>query len=287
MQPLTFFGPVFFAIFLWWFTTGLIIAVYGRSPRLVSICFGGATVALFAAMWGLVATRPFTQPLHIYIAFSCGLVIWGWQTASYYLGYVTGPRSQQAAADVTDLSIQDDVVYRFRLAFRAGVYHELLVVLFVLLLVGLTWSSANQWGLWIFVAMWIMHSSAKLNVFLGVRNFRIELLPSHLHHLDGLLNKQPSNAFFPVSVVAASTVSLFMFYQAIIPRTAPSQAIGYLLVATMIGLGVIEHLLLVMPIPATLYGWGIRRLPSTAVTENTPRQKNAPLRAMPKQMIEG
>ncbi|MBK8987089.1 MAG: DUF3623 domain-containing protein [Chloroflexi bacterium] len=284
MQLLTVIGPILFAVFLWWFTTGLVIAVYGRSPRLVRLCFGGATVALLAALWGLVATRPFTQPPHIYLAFSCGLVIWGWQTASYYLGYVTGPQGKDTAIKQPP---QDDLVYRFRHAFRAGLYHELLVLAFALLLIALTWSHANQWGLWIFLAMWLMHSSAKLNVFLGVRNFRMELLPPHLHALDGLLGKQPSNFFFPISVMVASIVSLFLFYQAIIPRTTPSQAIGYLLVSTMIGLGVIEHLLLVLPIPATLYGWGIRPLPPTAVAETMSAPTNAPLRAMPKQMIEG
>ncbi len=284
MQPLSFILPVLFAIFLWWFTTGLIIVVYGRSARLMHLCFVGATMALLFAFWGLIATRPFTHPVAIYLAFTCGLVIWGWQTASYYLGYVKGPGRQQATGRNRESLTPTD---RFWRALWSGIYHELLVVVFVVVLAGLTWPYANRWGFWIFVAMWLMHSSAKLNVFLGVRNFRMEFLPSHLHHLGALLNKQTNNAFFPISVVVASTVTLFLFYKAIEPGATPSQTIGSLLVATMMGLGVIEHLLLILPIPATLYGWGIRPLPPMQGAEDDgQRLQSTTLRVMPKQMVE-
>jgi len=287
MQPLTFLAPVCFAVFLWWFTTGLIIAVYGRSPRLIHLCFAGSTGAMVLGVWGLVVTRPFTQPRDVYLAFTCGLVIWGWQTASYYLGYVKGPRSNLEEKDEANL-LSQSMAYRFRLAFRTGLYHELLVVAFALLLTALTWSYANRWGLWIFLAMWIMHSSAKLNVFLGVRNFRTVLLPSHLHHLDKLLNKQPNNAFFPFSVVIATSVTLAFFYKGVVPGTPPSETVGFLLLATMIALGVLEHLMLVLPIPVTLYGWGLRALPPTAVSDSAhTRQKKASLQALPNQMIDG
>lgn len=284
MQPFSFILPVLFAVFLWWFTTGLIIVVYGRSARLIRLCFVGSTVALLLAFWGLIATRPFTQPHHIYLAFTCGLVIWGWQTASYYLGYVKGPRGKEPAAKDKELARPFD---RFWRALQSGIYHELLVVVFVAVLAGLTWPYANRWGFWIFLAMWLMHSSAKLNVFLGVRNFRMEFLPPHLHHLDGLLNKQSNNTFFPLSIVVASTVTLFLFYKAIEPGATSAQTIGSLLIATMMGLGVIEHLLLVLPIPATLYGWGIRPLPPMpGADEDAQRPSNTTLRVIPTQMIE-
>jgi putative photosynthetic complex assembly protein 2 len=283
MQLLFFIRPVLFAIFLWWFTTGVIIAVYGRSPRLARLCFTAFTGALLVSLWGLVATRPFSDPRYVYLAFVCGLLIWGWQTASYYLGYVVGPPPK------TDEPLSIKQSRRFWLALRSGLYHELVVIGFALLLFALTWSYPNRWGLWIFLAMWLMHASARLNVFLGVRNFKIEFLPSHLHHLNAYVSKQSNNLFLPISVVVASSVSLALVYRAIAPGATPGETIGYLLVATMMFLGIVEHVLLVLPIPVALWGWGVRRLPITEPLEivSLPPQKTAVLPALPRQMVEG
>lgn len=293
MQLLTFLCPVLYALFLWWFTTGLIIVVYGRSLRLVRLWFLGATLTSGIALWGLVATRHQTQPRDVYLAFTCGLVIWGWQTASYYLGYITGlrhPEPEHLHAGVPSKQPRR-LTSRFWQAVGASLYHELFVIGIALLLIILTWSQANRWGLWIYLAMWVMHLSAKINVFLGVRNFRIEFLPAHLHHLDGLLNKQTSNVFLPVSVVMASSIALAMFYRGIAPGASPSQTTGYLLLGTMIGLGILEHILLILPISATIWGWGVRLLPKVGGKESVPRRHAGPsMRALPKQneqMIEG
>lgn len=283
MELLFFLRPILFAIFLWWFTTGVIIAVYGRSLRLVRLCFAAFTGALLVSLWGLVATRPFSEPRYVYLAFVCGLLIWGWQTASYYLGYIVGPRPK------TNESLPISQSRRFWLALRSGLYHELVVIAFALLLIALTWSYPNRWGLWIFLAMWLMHASARLNVFLGVRNFKIEFLPSHLHHLNAYVNKQSTNFFLPVSVIIASSVSLALVYRAIAPGATPGETVGYLLVATMMFLGIVEHVLLVLPVPVALWGWGVRRLPFTEPLESVslPPQKTAVLPTLPRQMVEG
>ena len=49
---------------------------------------------------------------------------------------------------------------------------------------ALTRDGANQVGLWTFVILWAMRQSAKLNVFLGVRNLSEEFLPEHLRYLE-------------------------------------------------------------------------------------------------------
>ncbi len=283
MDLLFFLRPILFAIFLWWFTTGVIIAVYGRSLRLVRLCFAVFTGALLVSMWGLVATRPFSEPRYVYLAFVCGLLIWGWQTASYYLGYVVGPPPK------ANESLPINQSRRFWLALRSGLYHELVVIAFALLLLALTWSYPNRWGLWIFLAMWLMHASARLNVFLGVRNFKIEFLPSHLHHLNAYVNKQANNFFLPISVIIASSVSLALVYRAIAPGAAPGESVGYLLVATMMILGIFEHVLLVLPVPVALWGWGVRRLPAAEPAEATvsSRQHKIVLPALPRQVTEG
>jgi putative photosynthetic complex assembly protein 2 len=288
MQPLLLLLPVFYALFLWWFTTGLIMATYGRSPRTVQRSFAGATLLMLAALGGIIATRQSSSISAVYLAVTCGTILWGWHMASYYLGFITGPHpwvlpvSNGRKRDLLGLG------QRFQRALRASLYHELLVLGFVLLLAALTWAQANSWGLWSFVTLWLMHISAKLNIFLGVRNFRMEFLPAHLHRLEDLLTKRPINPFFPVSVVGATAAGLFMLQQALGAETAPGQATGLLLVGVMILLGVFEHWLLVLPLPATLWGWGVRSLPQSDVTEvEARRRQNPAMRALPEHGIEG
>jgi putative photosynthetic complex assembly protein 2 len=275
MQPLTILGPLLYATFLWWFLTGLIMAIYGRSPLLIRAAFGVATLLLLAALGGVVATRHALDPRSVYLAVTCGLVIWGWHTVSYYLGFVTGP-----TAAVTRSNPPQDLAGRFRQALRASLYHELLILACALLLAALTWAQANRWGLWVFLTMWLMHLSAKLNIFLGVRNFRMEFLPSHLHHLDALVNKQPSNPFLPASVIVASSAALLFGYRALAPGALPGETVGFLMTATLIGLGVLEHLLLVLPLPAILWGWGTRPLHRLNRREHEERREKARLSAV-------
>ena len=130
-----------------------------------------------------------------------------------------------------------------------------------------------------------MHSIAKLNVFLGVRNFRIEFLPPHLHFLSPLLSRRISNPFFPLSMAAATTVAVLLIVRAFAPDTDAGQATGLLLVGTMICLGILEQLLLVLPLPATLWGWGLRPLPERPDAEQNRarRQKGASLQTLPEQ----
>lgn len=255
-------GPALYALFLWWFSSGLIMALYGRSRRTLQWGFAVATLLFVLALVGLLATRHRTDALSVYLAFTCGVVAWGWVLAIYYFGFVTGPgaakvdgaHAQQAAQPVR-------LRERFGRALRVSIYHELFAIAFVLVVAALTWSSPNRWGFWIVLALWIMHTSGKLNVFLGVRNFHVEFLPPHLRFLETLLTKKNVNALFPFSVIGASTVALFFFYGALAVDPTSAEGTGYLLVGFMISLGVLEHMLLVLPLPVTLLGWGVRPLP--------------------------
>jgi len=288
MQPLMFLLPMLSAFFLWWFTTGLIMAVYGRSPRTVRLYFVGATGVMLLALAGLVATRHLTNIGGVYLAISCGVLVWGWHMASYYLGFVTG-RLPLALPAKPSWRAAPTLGQRFRLALQASLDHELLVLGFGLLLAVLTWSAANRWGFWTFLTLWLMHTSAKLNVFFGVRNFRMEFLPAHLHTLGKLLSKRPISEFFPFSVGIASSVGALLLYRGFAGDAAVTDATGMLLVGTMILLGVLEHWLLVLPVPLTLWGWGVRPLPEPTVLEEeaATRQTTTTIRAMREQVSEG
>lgn len=259
MQTLALLLPLLYALFFWWFSTGLVMVLYGRSPRARHWGFAAATLLLLGALWIAAATRGLDGSGAVYAAYTAGVVIWGWQTASYYLGYITGPREQ------ADLPAPSALSGRFWRALRASLYHELVAAAFAGLLFLLTRGAANRWALWTYLALWGMHSSAKLTVFFGVRNFHIQMMPDHMHHLERLLGKRSSNGLLLLSVTLASSVALTFYFRAILPATSSGTASGYVLLGTLILLGVLEHLLLVLPLPATLWGWRIRPLPTTTV----------------------
>lgn len=256
MSAMDFLLPFAFAIFLWWFSTGSIIAVYTVSRYFMTLAFALSTVMMLVALALVWVTRDGTEVRHVYIAATCGVVLMGWQLSSYYLGFITGPRQEDRDLD----GASETLLRRFGIALSSGLYHETLTLIMAVILVWMTWQQPNRWAFWMYLALWLMHSSAKLNVFLGVRNFRIDLLPDGLRHLDALLTKQESNVLFPFSVIVASSVALALLYQGVAPGTADFQATGLILVATMIGLGIIEHVMMVLPFSVIFYGWGLRHV---------------------------
>lgn len=258
MHPLTILFPVLYTLFLWWFTTGAIMAVYGRSRQVVRAYFAAASLLLVLALAGLVTTRQLDSPLGVYLAVTCGVVAWGWQVAGYYLGFVTGADGLRT---VERLSRRSTIGERFRLALYVSLYHELAAVGVGVLIALIAWGQPNPWGLWMYVALWLLHTSARLSVFLGVRNFRVDLLPSSMHYLDRLLGRRRNNAFLMWAVIIGTSSTLLLVFLGVLPTTEPAQSAGLLMVATMVALGVLEHLLLVLPLPAVLWGWGIRMLP--------------------------
>lgn len=286
MQP--FYQPVLFALFVWWFVTGLVFVAYGRSPRVTHLCFLAATTVMLLAVAGFIYALEMVTPAGVYLSLTCGILIWGWHVSGYYLGYITGPERSAHFYEMVGNGRSATPFARFKYALQASIYHELLIVSFLALLIFLSNGSPNRWGLWIFIALWIMHALAKLNVFLGVRNFRIEFLPAHLHKLDRLLSKQASNPLMPVTALFGTSIALVLTYRGIMPGTAPDQVVGHLAVGTMLILGVVENILLILPLPATLWGWGLRALPESAHLPAEPHQKKQPaLRIFSKQVAEG
>ena len=83
--------PVVYALFFWWFSTGVIIYLDGLARSTFKWTMAGATGLLVAALGGLVASSDDTSVTGAYLAFSCGLLVWAWQEVAFLLGYVTGP----------------------------------------------------------------------------------------------------------------------------------------------------------------------------------------------------
>jgi putative photosynthetic complex assembly protein 2 len=121
--------------------------------------------------------------------------------------------------------------------------------------VALAWSAANWVGAATFGLLWVMRLSAKFNLYLGVRNPGIELLPPQLGYLASFFGRRRWNALLPLSIAAAAGVVAWLA-QSAIAATDPFEAAAYGLVAALAALALLEHVFLVLPWSVgRLWGW--------------------------------
>ena len=242
--------PILYVLFVWWFSTGLIIYLDALPRQTFRWTMLGTTALLLAALYGLVASRDDPTVAGAYHAFSSGLMVWGWLEVSFLLGYITGPRKEPCPEGCT-------TGRRFGLALRAVLYHELATAVGAAVVVAMTWGGANQVGAWTFLVLWGMRCSAKLNLFLGARNLNAEFLPAHLRFLVSYLPKKRMNLLFPLSITA-STAILVVLVQRLLAADAAA-ATGLTVVAALMALAILEHWFLMLPLPdAALWKWALR-----------------------------
>ena len=173
----------------------------------------GNSVVLAGAVYGLWASSSSATIGGAFIAFSCGLLIWGWHTMSYYMGVITGPRREPCPPGCSGLE-------RFFLAIATSLYHEVAIIATAGLLVWISWGQPNLFGLWTFLLLWASHVSAKLNVFFGVRNLNVEFIPDRLSYLASFFRQRPMNLLFPFSVTAGTIVTTMLVQEATYAATA-------------------------------------------------------------------
>ena len=63
-------------------------------------------------------------------------------------------------------------------AVQSVIYHEFAIAATAAAIYAIVGSGENTTGLWSFVILWLMRLSAKLNVYLGVRNLSENFLPA-------------------------------------------------------------------------------------------------------------
>ncbi|WP_455371981.1 putative photosynthetic complex assembly protein PuhE [Limibacillus halophilus] len=245
-------APILFALFVWWFSTGVIIYLDGLPKQTFRWSMAGATLLLAGSLYGLQVTAGDASVSGAYWAFTFGLLAWGWQEISFYMGYVTGPRKERCPEGCRGWK-------HFLHAIGTSLYHELAIIASAGAVLAVTWEQPNQVGLWTFIVLWWMHQSAKLNVFLGVRNLNEEFLPDHLQFLRGFLTKKPMNLLFPVSVTVSTVIGAMLVEAAVAAPDGSFEAVGMTLLATMMILAILEHWFLVVPLPAAkLWHWGLK-----------------------------
>jgi putative photosynthetic complex assembly protein 2 len=243
--------PVLFALFVWWFSTGLIIYLDGLPRSTFRWSMIGATALLAFSLSQLPGAAADTSVAGAYRGFTYGMLAWGWQEISFYLGYVTGPRPERCAPGCAGWR-------HFLHALEVSLYHEIAIAVTAAFIVITSWGEPNQVATWTFLVLWWMHESARLNVFLGVRNVSEQFVPAHLDFLKSFLRKRPMNLLFPFSVTLSTVALVMMVQKAITPGLDHGISAGIVFVATMMGLAIIEHWVLVLPLPFdALWSWSL------------------------------
>ena len=163
---------------------------------------------LALALWLIAVTASEATAQSAYVAFACGIVVWGWQLLGFLHRLCHRAEQERLRA-----GLERACRASFRRS-RTSVYHELAAILGAVALVALTYGQPNRIALWTYIILWLMHSSAKLNLFLGVPNLGAEMLPGHLAFLTSFMARRPMNALFPVSVTAGTAGSALLFLSA-------------------------------------------------------------------------
>lgn len=238
-----------FCVFVWWFGTGLLLwAQHRRQARAVLTATTGVAMV---SILGLVWTAEDTGPWGAYLAFCSAIGVWAWHELLFLKGWLTGPRRGPCPADATGWR-------RFRYGLEVVLHHELALAATVLLLVLANWGAPNQVGVATFVVLWVMRLSAKLNVFLGVRNLAVDFIPDELDYLPSYFRRSPLNPLMPWSLLFGSLALSWFTGRAV--TTSGFESLGATLVGALLGLALLEHLFLTLPVPdAWLWRWLIRR----------------------------
>jgi putative photosynthetic complex assembly protein 2 len=247
---------VSFAIFVWWFGTGAILYLDNLAKatfRWSLIIFGGIAGA------ALVCVAKLGDQLTVsgaYAGFVCAICVWGWVELSFLTGVITGPNKMPWRMPVAEQP--ERKFQRLKMALSALLYHELLIAFFGLLIFLLSYDKQNQVAMATYLVLWVMRSSSKVNLFLGVRNWSAEFLPDHLRYMKSFFKRRAMNWLFPISI----TVSLICLYQLSLevfaPQTTVEQKTGLILVGALLALGLIEHLLMVVPFTANaIWKWAL------------------------------
>lgn len=249
-----------FALFLWWFSTGLVLLANRLTNVGTVVAMVVASAAALAAIIGLWIIRDSQTVSSAYLGFLAGLLVWAWHEVAFLSGVLTGPRSTECPKGATGLR-------RFVVATETLIHHEIAIAITVLGLFWMLSDAANQIGLWTFLILWGMRLSAKFNIFLGVPNITEEFLPSQLGHLRSYFKIQPLNGLFPVSITVSTGLMFWLAHHAIGAEASAFTVAGFTLLTTLTALGIVEHWFLVLPLrDQDLWRWYLKdRKPTNEV----------------------
>ena len=250
--------PITAALMLWWGATGIIIYL-ARRPKARLWLFGAATLALPFGFWGLAGTRSDNTTGGVFAAFLWTVLIWSWVEVSYYTGYVVGLHEPELEPDAPTR-------VRFVGAVRANLWHELAIISLSLLVWLVGGGGINEVGLWAFMILHWGHQSAKINIFLGVRNLTVEFLPDHLKPMAQYFKQRNFNRFFPVSLGIGIAACIYLG-ATFAGATSNGVRLGQAILFILMFVAVLEHWWLIAPKRSRAWDWSLAGTEETQKVE--------------------
>ena len=252
-----------FAIFAWWFFTGIILLVVRRAdkaPLGAHRTAVVATVPLFAlGVAGLVVSTSTLTVGNVYVSFLSVLLIWGWIEMAFLTGIITGPETRPCPKTLIGWA-------RFVRAWHTLSYHELLLLMGLLIVTVATTGTENTFGLWTYLILFGARISAKLNLFFGVPRINTEFVPTPLAHLTSYFRQGDATLAFGIGITLLSFATACFAERLIAADSAP-QIAGFALLTALAALATLEHWLMVIPLPdAKLWRWMLPALPTQTKT---------------------
>jgi putative photosynthetic complex assembly protein 2 len=230
---------VLFAIVLWWVSTGAIIVMYRKEPWTYDASVGAYTVVAAASMAVLILLRNTSELWAIYVCFSAGTLVWGWNLACYYTGYITGPKDPQPRDNLSDAE-------RFHHAIRRSAHHEWVSVLLVVASVGLAWGATNRAGFGCIILFYTLHMLAKLSIYFGVANFSGAWLPAHLQYITAYFGPRQFH-WFSICAIGIGLIGTVWSVAGIQTSVTQSQTVSYAFWGLICAAAVLELVVLLIP----------------------------------------
>jgi putative photosynthetic complex assembly protein 2 len=240
------------ACFIWWFSTGAILMVVKRADHTGgnahswSVIWGFAFLAL--GSFGFWYSMQMPTIYGTYIAFGSAILIWGWIELAFLSGKIMGPTKTPCPADAPEWE-------RFIRAWGTIAYHEAALLAALLVMVYISQGAPNHFGIWTYAILFFARISAQLNLFFGVPKINTEFLPKPLAHLPSHFRIARLNWLFPFSITAL-TFAVACWLERLFAVSDPFQIVGFGLLTALTALALLEHWLMVLPLPdEKLWRW--------------------------------
>jgi putative photosynthetic complex assembly protein 2 len=242
---------ILYALFIWWFSTGAILYLDGLPRQTFPVTILGMSVLAAAGLVALHGARHDVSAVGAYHAFTGALAVWALNEITFLMGLITGPRRNALLPETSGFA-------RLIGACKMILWHEAAVLIGFAAVIAATWQGSNALGIETYALLWMMRLSAKINIYLGVPHAPLAFLPEQLRYIGSAFRNSAMNSFFPLCVTLA-TVALALMVERAMTATDEGVAIRFTLLSVLMGLAILEHWFLVLPLPSErLWKWGFK-----------------------------
>lgn len=236
-------GSSIIVLAFWWIATGVTFAMQ-RGPRVSAAILLAASLAACAGAAIIHRSRDDDTPRGARTAFLGAALVWWWTAALFYSGWGVDlsasisapPRSMSLALAAIVATLRPDLF-----ALAALVVIGALVV-----------RRRNTVALGAFAVFWLTLQTAKLNVFFGVRNAGVDLLPTRLAGLGAFFGP-PHNSPLLLATNLALVIGLVVLLSRAYRARRPFARHSATLLGTLVALALLEHVLLGVDFRAPLW----------------------------------